>query len=319
MIRFEMLAGGTALLRALLESLQEGVLLVRADGTLEVWNPAALRLLGIESDPAEWYARIDADSELARAFARAQDTLPVQLGDRRLTITTRTIVNDDVQPPGRLHVVTAQADPRPSPADPHRAVHDIKNALYELEGSLDAVVSTEETSDALARARATCDRLRELSAKLGSKRVPRSTSAHPPSQDVAAPARRGKVCVIDDNAQALAAMGRALRQRHDVTCYERPQEALLAVARGTRFDVILCDILMPSKSGIDFYHELALIAPDQASRIVFVSGARTPEVLAFFEEVPNPRYEKPLASDTLREIVDQHVREAEPCDRPPHT
>src|SRR5690606_38986387 len=119
-------------------------------------------------------------------------------------------------------------------------------------------------------------------------RVPRNTATPSPVASPApapalagpASARRGKVCVIDDNAQVLAAMSRALRQRHEVTSYEKPQEALQAVARGTRYDVILCDILMPSKSGIDFYHELALIAPDQASRIVFVSGARTPEVLA---------------------------------------
>ena len=51
---------------------------------------------------------------------------------------------------------------------------------------------------------------------------------------------------------------------------------------GRRFDVILCDLMMPTMSGIDVYNAIRDKDADQARRIVFMTGgAFTERALEF--------------------------------------
>lgn len=300
---------------AVIDSLDEGVLICGDGGTLEAWNPAALTLLRITNDPATWYAGLASDSELGRVFTEPRDDVKIQLGGRHVTVTvtTRVLVDDLGERFGRIHIVRASADrpevvPRATSAGSGRLAHDIKNTLLVLAGALDACVPARaEAHDVIVRAKAALDRLSKLCTELCGAIDGCVMPRDPVSDAEAAAGRRGKILVLDDDALIRSAVLRALQREHDVVPCEKPQQALGAIAKGARFDVILCDILMPGKTGIDFYHELALIAPEQAARIVFLSGAQTPEALAFFEEIPNPRFEKPLRGDALRAIVNQHV------------
>ena len=49
-------------------------------------------------------------------------------------------------------------------------------------------------------------------------------------------------------------------------------EALALVLEGKRFDLILCDLMMPVMTGMDLHAELLIVAPDQAARMVFMTG-----------------------------------------------
>jgi CheY-like chemotaxis protein len=66
--------------------------------------------------------------------------------------------------------------------------------------------------------------------------------------------------------------------------------------------------MMPVMTGMELHEQLRRTAPDQADRIVFLTGgAFTPRARAFLDEVPNPRLEKPFALQTLRALINERL------------
>ncbi len=116
--------------------------------------------------------------------------------------------------------------------------------------------------------------------------------------------RRGRVLVIDDEPTIGAIVRRALQKEHDVTILDGARGAIELIDRGVDYDVILCDVMMPEMTGIEFYTHVAGAYPDQARKIVFLTGgAFTPKSAEFMETVPNRRVEKPFDVAALRELV----------------
>jgi signal transduction histidine kinase len=125
----------------------------------------------------------------------------------------------------------------------------------------------------------------------------------PPSSGTAG-TRRKAVLVIEDEA----AIGRALQRLlapHEVTAVTRAREALDRIRRGEKFDAILCDLMMPELTGMDFHRELSQIAPSVADRIVFMSGGIfTAAAQEFLARVPNARVDKPIDTAVIRRLID---------------
>ncbi|HSO35532.1 MAG TPA: response regulator [Labilithrix sp.] len=116
--------------------------------------------------------------------------------------------------------------------------------------------------------------------------------------------RRARILCIDDEPALGLALRRALVSEHDVVLLTSAAEALEQVKAGERFDLLLCDLLMPGMNGMDFHSELQAFAPDLAKRIVFLTGgATTPRAREFFETVPNARLDKPIGLDELRSAI----------------
>ena len=85
-----------------------------------------------------------------------------------------------------------------------------------------------------------------------------------------------------------------LRDDHDVEESVEPRAIAERIVAGERFDVIFCDLMMPGMTGMDFYAVIAGSVPEQAQRIVFVTGgAFTPAARAFVDHVENSVLEKP--------------------------
>jgi FixJ family two-component response regulator len=62
--------------------------------------------------------------------------------------------------------------------------------------------------------------------------------------------------------------------------------------------------MMPEITGMDLHAALAKMAPDQADRIVFMTGgAFTTRAREFLGEVRNARLEKPFDVNTLRALI----------------
>ena len=98
---------------------------------------------------------------------------------------------------------------------------------------------------------------------------------------------------------------RALVPAHGVVYAASGEQALAAIARGDVFDLILCEIMMPEMSGMDFHEELLLSASAQAAKMVFMTGgAFTTRAREFLERVSNPRLDMPLKRDQLRAFID---------------
>jgi two-component system NtrC family sensor kinase len=117
------------------------------------------------------------------------------------------------------------------------------------------------------------------------------------------------VLVVDDEPMMVRAILRLLEGDHEVVATTDPVDAVAQVQQGLRFDAILCDLMMPTMSGMDVYDAIRKIEPDQARRMVFMTGgAFTPTVLEFLESVENARIEKPLERSTLCDLVREQIR-----------
>jgi PAS domain S-box-containing protein len=134
-------------------------------------------------------------------------------------------------------------------------------------------------------------------------------SPPPPARTVRPATRRGRVLLVDDDQLIVTTVSRVLGVEHDITAVLRAQDALDRMASGARYDVILCDVMMPSMTGIEFHERLSREQPDQAERIVFLTGgAFTSSSRTFLDAVPNLHIEKPFEVRSLRALINDRVR-----------
>ena len=112
---------------------------------------------------------------------------------------------------------------------------------------------------------------------------------------------RGRVLVVDDEPAITRAFERVLRSEHEVTAVEGGPAALAHLASPPRYDVIFCDLMMPDVNGIDLYEWLRQHDPEQAARVVFVTGgAFTEATKRFLSTTHNLCLEKPISPHALR-------------------
>ncbi len=132
----------------------------------------------------------------------------------------------------------------------------------------------------------------------------------PPDRDSEIRAlRRGCVLVIDDERLITQVVRRTLSAEHDVVTLDNTVEALRRLEAGERFDAIVCDLMMPGLSGMDFHARVQRDFPDLADKIVFFTGgAFTTRAREFLRNVPNRRVDKPVAGYELRQVINAMVR-----------
>ena len=119
-----------------------------------------------------------------------------------------------------------------------------------------------------------------------------------------AEAQGGRMLIVDDEPMILGALRRSFAADYHVTCVGDGRKALDRLRAGERYDVILCDLMMPEMTGMELFTELGKLAPDQQERVVFVTGgAFTPRAREFLERVPNARVEKPIDFQNLRLLL----------------
>jgi CheY-like chemotaxis protein len=120
--------------------------------------------------------------------------------------------------------------------------------------------------------------------------------------------RPGRLLIVDDEPFLGEALYRAFRHEHEVMVLTEASAALSRLLNGERFDIILCDLMMPAMDGIEFHRRVAKALPDEANRIVFITGgAITARVEAFFNRVSNTLLEKPIDIDGLKALIDRRV------------
>jgi CheY-like chemotaxis protein len=118
--------------------------------------------------------------------------------------------------------------------------------------------------------------------------------------------------VVDDEPLVARGVTRLLEGECSAESTSSAREALERLSQGERFDLLLCDVMMPEMSGEAFFHRLGKVAPDQRERVVFITGgAFTPEARAFLESLPPGRcIFKPLAAEVLRALVREQLTRA---------
>ncbi len=122
------------------------------------------------------------------------------------------------------------------------------------------------------------------------------------------PCRRGKILIVDDDSLTAKAIWRVLASEHEVMVLQDATEALAHIVGGEHFDVIICDMMMPDKTGPDFFHALTALAPEHSERIIFVTGGVfTVAARDFLDRVPNPCLEKPFDVKSLKALINTRL------------
>lgn len=112
-----------------------------------------------------------------------------------------------------------------------------------------------------------------------------------------------RILVVDDEPRVLEMLGRLL-SRHDVTMATGAREALGRIGSGERFDLIICDLMMPDTTGAQLHAALRAAHPDQADRVIFMTGgAFTTESQSFVEGVSTPVLHKPIELPALEAAI----------------
>ena len=120
--------------------------------------------------------------------------------------------------------------------------------------------------------------------------------------------RRGTVLVVDDEVMIAQVIRRVLSRHHDVRVVNTAQLAMELFIAGERFDVVLCDLMMPQITGMDLHALLEGLDRAQADRIIFMTGgAFTPAARAFVDRVSNHILEKPFDVPALLALVNRVV------------
>ena len=120
--------------------------------------------------------------------------------------------------------------------------------------------------------------------------------------------RRARILVVDDEPMITSAVRRTLAGEHDVTTLTSATAARDLIAGGERFDVILCDLMMPEMTGMELYRAVAELAPEQAKAMIFLTGgAFTQSARAFLDHTTNLHLEKPFESAALRALIHQRL------------
>jgi signal transduction histidine kinase len=132
-------------------------------------------------------------------------------------------------------------------------------------------------------------------------RLPSPT--HPPASEKVLPTARLRLLFVDDEPNILRSYKRAFSD-HDIVLAEDGEHALAALRENDDFDLILCDLSMPTMSGMRLYEEIRKLNERLLPRIVFATGGSTQrDIEAFLASVTNLVLEKPFEMRVLRKLV----------------
>ncbi|HVH44604.1 MAG TPA: ATP-binding protein [Labilithrix sp.] len=139
----------------------------------------------------------------------------------------------------------------------------------------------------------------ELPPGMPPSRRPGRTSLTPASKRGA----RRSILVVDDDAHIRRWLERVLAH-HEVTTVTSVDAAEQAISVCS-FDVIVCDVMMPDRTGLDMYGVIQRKHPELLSRVVFISGGVfTPKLSSFIENVSNPCLRKPFTKNELERAIE---------------
>jgi signal transduction histidine kinase/CheY-like chemotaxis protein len=117
------------------------------------------------------------------------------------------------------------------------------------------------------------------------------------------PEHRALVLVVDDDKRVGSALERVLGKHHHVVSFTRASHALEWLSEHQP-DLILCDVMMPEMTGVEFFK---LIVRDQLcppEKVVFLTGGVFAQSTAsFLDSVENLRLEKPFEPENIRALV----------------
>lgn len=140
--------------------------------------------------------------------------------------------------------------------------------------------------------------------------VQRRAVPEAPLETESAPAR---ILIVDDEPLLGQTLLYAFKGRHDVTICTSGRDALSRLQTDSRFDLVLCDLMMPDVSGPAVYASVQVSHPELAKRFVFMTGgAFTDKARDFLAQHPGAQLEKPFNIAEIEKILRQFTAKAAP-------
>jgi PAS domain S-box-containing protein len=133
---------------------------------------------------------------------------------------------------------------------------------------------------------------------------PMQAEAVPPPATSPGATRRGQVLIVDDQISFGQSLRMLLEPAHDVTYLPSARKALAQLEAGARYDAILCDLMMTDMTGKQLYEELSQRLPEQARRMIFMTGgAFTPSSIDFMAHMSSSVLMKPFKLAELEQLL----------------
>jgi CheY-like chemotaxis protein len=134
----------------------------------------------------------------------------------------------------------------------------------------------------------------------------------PPVRPLEPPSRpapgRARILVVDDDATVLSSTALLLEDDNEVEIMTNARAALRRLQAGERFDVVLCDVMMPDMTGMEFHARLSEVLPELAEQVIFITGgAVTRTARDFLAQVPNARLDKPFDVQELLALIADRI------------
>ncbi len=118
---------------------------------------------------------------------------------------------------------------------------------------------------------------------------------------------RPHVLVVDDEALIGRVLARALGPFADVEVALSGAEALEIIMKGIssrRFDLVVCDVMMPEMSGPELFGRVKALDPATAGAFVFVTGGASPEAQERMKATGAPCMQKPLDVEAIKALLE---------------
>lgn len=81
-----------------------------------------------------------------------------------------------------------------------------------------------------------------------------------------------RILLIDDDPAVRNALARLLATRHEVRTAASHDEAAAVLSEDARFDAIVCDVVMPERTGLEVLATIRAHWPGLAPRVLLITG-----------------------------------------------
>ena len=121
-----------------------------------------------------------------------------------------------------------------------------------------------------------------------------------------------QILIIDDEPGFASGLARLLSRDGATVETASDGQVALAQLQAQRYDILLCDLLMPALNGPDLYAILKRYDASLCQRIIFLTGDTLGEdSLAFLEKCGQPWLYKPCTADEVRCVIQEVLRAEE--------
>ena len=120
--------------------------------------------------------------------------------------------------------------------------------------------------------------------------------------------QRPRILIIDDDVELRDTLDQIISDTYETVATGDAREALKMLTAGEKFDVIMCDLMMPNMSGVEFYQMLKLQAPLFCTKVLFLTGGSfTLKTTDFLKQPGIQACEKPIQIENLLEHLQSIV------------